>query len=174
MPPHDPTKPGDWKDLPKEQVARFDAELAPVLERYPPERREAAMLPALRIGQEIFGYASDAVQQLCAERLGTSAARAEEVATFYVMFHTRPNGRHLLEVCTNVSCCLAGAEGMYQALKKRLGVENGGTTADGRITLREVECLGSCGTAPAVLVDEREMVEKVTPARLEAILGSLE
>jgi NADH-quinone oxidoreductase subunit E len=174
MPPHDPTEPGDWKDLPREQVARFDAELAPVLKRYPPERREAAMLPALRIGQEIFGSASPAVQGLCADRLGTSAARAEEVATFYVMFHTHPTGRHLLEVCTNVSCCLAGSERMFQALKSKLGVENGGTTADGRITLREVECLGSCGTAPAILVDEKEMVERVTPAKMASILGSLE
>ncbi len=173
MPSHDPREPGDWKDLPKDLVARFDAELAPVLGRYPPDRREAAMLPALRLGQEIFGHASPAVQLLCADRLGTSAARAEEVATFYVMFHTRSHGKHLVEICTNVSCCLAGSDRMARDLKRRLGVENGGTTADGRITLREVECLGSCGTAPAVLLDEKEMVERVTPAKLESILGSL-
>jgi NADH-quinone oxidoreductase subunit E len=173
MPPHDPNVPGDWKDLPKDQVARFDAALAPILKRYPPDRKEAAMLPAIRLGQELFGFAGPAVQQLCADRLGTSAARAEEVATFYVMFHTHPTGKHLVEVCTNVSCCLSGADGMFQALKKRLGVENGGTTADGKITLREVECLGSCGTAPAVLLDEEEMVERVTPAKLEKILEGL-
>jgi NADH-quinone oxidoreductase subunit E len=174
MPPHDPAHPpGDWKDLPKDLVARFDAELAPVLQRYPSDHREAAMLPALRIGQEIFGWLSPAVQRLCAERLGTSPARAEEVATFYVMFHTHPVGRHMLEVCTNVSCCLAGSDRMFQALKQKLGVENGGTTKDGRITLREVECLGSCGTAPALLVDEKQMVERVTPQRLERILEGL-
>ena len=173
MASHSPSTPGDWKDLPKDKVARFDAELAPVLLRYPSDRREAAMLPALRLGQEIFGYLSPAVQQLCGERLGASPARAEEVATFYVMFHTEPTGRHILEICTNVSCCLAGSERMFKDLKRRLGVENGGTSADGRVTLREVECLGSCGTAPAVLVDEVEMVERVTPAKLEAILGGL-
>ena len=173
MPPHDPTAPGGWKDLPKDLVARFDAELAPVLLRYPPDRKEAAMLPALRIGQELFGYASPAVQQLCADRLGTSSARAEEVATFYVMFHTHPNGRHLVEVCTNVSCCLAGADRMVKALRQKLGVPNGGTTADGRFTLREVECLAACGTAPAMLVDE-EMYERLTPAEVDRILGSLE
>jgi NADH-quinone oxidoreductase subunit E len=173
MPPHDPTKPGDWKDLPKDQVARFDAELAPILTRYPPDRKEAAMIPALRIGQEIFGSAGTAVQQLCADRLGTSPARAEEVATFYVMFHTHPTGKHLLEICTNVSCCLAGADRMFEHLKRQLGVENGGTSKDGRITLREVECLGSCGTAPAVLVDEKVMEERVTPQKLETILRSL-
>lgn len=131
------------------------------------------MLPALRIGQEIFGYLPPAVQKLCADRLGTSAARAEEVATFYVMFHTHPVGRHLVEICTNVSCCLAGSGGMLQALKQKLGVEPGGTTPDGRITLREVECLGSCGTAPALLLDEKEMVERLTPAKLEKILEGL-
>jgi NADH-quinone oxidoreductase subunit E len=174
MPPHDPAQqPGDWKDLPKDLVARFEAELGPVLQRYPPDRREAAMLPALRIGQEIFGYLSPAVRKLCAERLGTSAARAEEVATFYVMFHTHPVGRHLVELCTNVSCCLGGADRMFQALKQKLNVDGGGTTKDGRITLREVECLGSCGTAPAMLLDEKEMIERLTPAKLEKILEGL-
>jgi NADH-quinone oxidoreductase subunit E len=173
MPLHDPTAPGGWKDLPRDLVARFDAELAPVLQRYPPDRKEAAMLPALRLGQELFGHASPAVQQLCADRLGTSCARAEEVATFYVMFHTHPNGKHLVEVCTNVSCCLAGADRMVKALRQKLGVQDGGTTADGRITLREVECLGSCGTAPAVLLDEEEMVERVTPERLAKIVEGL-
>jgi NADH-quinone oxidoreductase subunit E len=96
------------------------------------------------------------------------------VATFYVMFHTHPVGRHLVEICTNVSCCLAGADRLFQALRQKLGVENGGTTKDGRVTLREVECLGSCGTAPAMLLDEKEMVERLTPARLEKILEGLE
>jgi len=174
MPLLDPAHPqGDWKDLPKDLVARFDAALAPFLKRYPSDRREAAMLPALRLGQEIFGYLSPAVQQLASERLGTSAARAEEVATFYVQFHTDPMGRHLVEICTNLSCCLAGGEKIFADLKKKLGLENGGTTPDGKITLREVECLGSCGTAPAMLLDEREMVERLTPAKLEKILEGL-
>jgi NADH-quinone oxidoreductase subunit E len=174
MPPHDPAQqPVDWKILPRDQVARFDAELAPILKRYPPDRKEAAMLPALRIGQEIFGYLPPAVQHLAADRLGTSPARAEEVATFYVMFHTHPVGRHLVEICTNVSCCLAGSDRLFQALKQKLGVDSGGTSADGRITLREVECLGSCGTAPAMLLDENEMVERLTPAKLEKILEGL-
>jgi NADH-quinone oxidoreductase subunit E len=173
MPADPPSAPADWKDLPKDLVARFDAELAPVLLRYPPDRREAAMLPAIRLGQEIFGHASSAVQQLCAARLGTSPARAEEVASFYVMFHTAPVGRHLLEVCTNVSCCLAGAAGMYAALARKLGVDAHGTTPDGRITLREAECLGSCGTGPAVLVDEKEMVERVGPEKLAKLVEGL-
>jgi len=108
-----------------------------------------------------------------AELLGVSPARVDEVATFYLMFHTRPLGRHLVEMCTNVSCCLTGAERIWAHLKKKLGVKPGETTADGRITLREVECLGSCGTAPAMLVDE-EMHERLTVEKVDEILGRLE
>jgi NADH-quinone oxidoreductase subunit E len=161
------------EELPRDKVERFDRELAEVVKRYPPDRKAAAMLPALRIGQEIFGFCSPAVQRLAAERLGTSPSRAEEVATFYVMFHTHPLGRHLVEVCTNVSCCLTGGERIFEHLKAKLGVKNGGTTADGRLTLREAECLGSCGTAPAMLVDETEMHERLDLAKVERILEGL-
>ena len=130
------------------------------------------MIPALRIGEHIFGHLSPAVMALAADRLGVSPARAQEVATFYVMFNTKPVGRHVVEICTNVSCCLTGADRIFHALKQKLGVENGGTTRDGRITLREVECLGSCGTAPAMLVDE-DMEERLTLDKVERIVGAL-
>jgi NADH-quinone oxidoreductase subunit E len=159
-------------ELPAEGVARFDRELAPILRRYPEDRRSSAMIPALRIGQEIFGHCSPAVMRLCADRLGTSPARAEEVATFYVMLHPEPHGRHLVEVCTNVSCCLTGGEHIFEMLKKKLGVANGGTTPDGRITLREVECLGCCGTAPAMLIDDKQY-ERLTPEQVEQLVGAL-
>ena len=168
-----PAPVGAVEELPRDKVERFDHELAAVLKRYPPDRKAAAMLPALRIGQEVFGYCSPAVQKLAAERLGVSPARAEEVATFYVMFHTKPLGRHLVEICTNVSCCLTGGERIFEHLRKKLGVENGGTTADGRITLREVECLGSCGTAPAMLLDEDEMIERIDVKKVDEIVGGL-
>jgi NADH-quinone oxidoreductase subunit E len=163
---------GAVEELPRDQVEHFDRELQTLIKRYPPDRKSAAMLPALRLGQEIFGYASPAVQQLAAERLGVSPARAEEVATFYVMFHTKPIGRHLVEVCTNVSCCLTGGDRLFEYLKKKLELANGETTRDGRITLREVECLGSCGTAPAVLVDE-EMYERIDTQKLDQLIGGL-
>jgi NADH-quinone oxidoreductase subunit E len=161
------------EELPADKVDRFDRELAAIVKRYPPDRKAAAMLPALRLGQELFGYCSPAVQRLAADRLGTSPSRAEEVATFYVMFHTHPLGRHLVEICTNVSCCLSGGERIFEHLKRKLGVKNGGTTPDGRFTLREVECLGSCGTAPAMLVDEVEMHERLDLERVEQILEGL-
>jgi NADH-quinone oxidoreductase subunit E len=161
------------EELPRDKVERFDRELAEIVKRYPPDRKVAAMLPALRLGQEIFGFCSPAVQRLAAERLGTSPTRAEEVATFYVMFHTHPVGRHLVEVCTNVSCCLTGGERIFEHLKRKLGLKNGETTPDGRYTLREVECLGSCGTAPAMLIDETEMHERLDIKRVEQILEGL-
>ena len=172
MPNPDPRSPGAWRDLPADRVQQFDAELAPVLKRYPEDRLASAMIPALRIGQHTFGYLSPAVMALAADRLGVSPARAEEVATFYVMFHTKPVGRHVVELCTNVSCCLTGADRIFHAMKQKLGVENGGTTPDGRITLREVECLGACGTAPAMLVDD-EMEERLTLEKVEKIVGAL-
>ncbi len=173
MPNPDPPVTAAWRDLPADGLARFDAELAPILKRYPEDRKASAMIPALRIGEHIFGYVSPAVMALAADRVGVSPARAEEVATFYVMFNTQPVGRHVVELCTNVSCCLTGADRIFRALREKLGVENGGTTGDGRITLREVECLGSCGTAPAMLVDE-DMHERLTLQKVEKILGSLE
>jgi NADH-quinone oxidoreductase subunit E len=167
-----PASVGAVEELPREKVEHFDRELQAILNRYPPDRKAAAMLPALRLGQELFGYASPAVQRLCADRLGVSAARAEEVATFYVMFHTEPVGAHVVEVCTNVSCCLTGGERIFEYLKKKLELANGQTTRDGRITLREVECLGACGTAPAMLVDE-EMHERLDIQKVDQIVGGL-
>jgi NADH-quinone oxidoreductase subunit E len=130
------------------------------------------MIPALRLGQALFGHVSPAVQALAADRLGTSPSRAEEVATFYVMLETHPTGRHLVEVCTNVSCSLMGGDQLWAYLRQKLALQKAGTTADGRFSLREVECLGSCGTAPAILVDE-EMHEQQTPQKVDAILKGL-
>lgn len=159
-------------DLPPDLVARFDRELAPILARYPDDRKAAAMIPALRLGQELFGWCSPAVQALAANRLGTTPARAEEVATFYTMLHVRPNGKYLIEVCTNLSCCLAGGERLFDALKAKLQVDNHGTTADGKFTLREVECLAACGTAPALQVNEK-FHERMTAEKIEKLLAEL-
>ncbi len=164
---------GAVEELPRDEVDRFDREVAEIVKRYPPDRRAAAILPAIRVGQEIFGYCSPAVQKLVADRLGVSPARAQEVATFYVMFHAHPQGRHLVDMCTSVSCCLNGADRIFEHLKAKLGVESGGTTADGRITLREAECLGSCGTSPAMLVDENEMLEGLDLQKVDEIVRGL-
>ncbi len=156
-----------------EQQARFDAAMARLLERYPPDHKSAAMLPALRLVQELQGWVSPEGMDLVAERLGVSPARAREVATFYVMYHTAPAGRHAVDVCTNVSCCLRGGEKVLAYLEKKLGIRAGQTTSDKRITLREVECLASCGTAPVMQVDEA-YVEELTPAKVDQALAALD
>ncbi len=160
------------ESLPPEKVAHFEREADALLARYPADRKAAALLPVLRAAQELFGHLSPAVQQLAARKLGVSPARVDEVATFYVMFRTRQAGRHVVELCTNVSCCLTGSEKLWGHLQKKLGIGPGETTPDGRITLQEVECLGSCGTAPAMLVDE-EMHERLTIEKVDEILGRL-
>lgn len=161
--------PGPFND---EQQARFDAELAKILARYPPANKAAAMIPALRLSQELLGHLTPEVMALVAERLEVPPARAQEVATFYVMLHTEPHGKYLLEVCTNVSCCLRGGEQVLAYLEKKLGMKSPGTTADGKFTLREVECLASCGTAPCLQVNE-DFVESVTPKKLDDLLATL-
>ncbi len=163
---------GGVEGLPREKVEQFDRELSRILDRFPPDRKASAMIPALRLGQTLFGHVSSAVQALAADRLGTSPSRAEEVATFYVMLETHPVGKHLVEVCTNVSCSLTGGDRLWAYLKQKLALAGAGTSADGRYTLREAECLGSCGTSPAMLVDE-EMYEQLTPGKVDQILGGL-
>ena len=156
-----------------DQQARFDRELEQVLKRYPPENKASAMIAALRLAQELLGHLSPEAMALCAERLGTDFTRAREVASFYSMLHEEPHGRHLVDVCTNVSCCLRGAEALLVHLEKKLGIRAGQTTSDKKITLREVECLASCGTAPALRIDE-EYLESVTPQKVDELLARLD
>jgi NADH-quinone oxidoreductase E subunit len=121
--------------------------------RYP--QALSAALPALRLAQEKHGYLSTAALRECAEALGTTPAYCEAVASFYDMFHLAPVGRHLVEVCTNVSCALVGARQVIEAFEQELEVAAGETTEDGEVTLRPVECLGGCGWATIVAVDHR-------------------
>jgi NADH-quinone oxidoreductase subunit E len=166
-----PAPVGAVEELPREKVERFDRELSAIVKRYPPDRKVAAMLPALRLGQEIFGYCSPAVQRLAAERLGTSPSRAEEVATFYVMFHTRKPGKYVVDVCTNLSCSLWGAEDLLAYLEQKLGVTAG--ESNGTWTLREAECLASCGTAPCLQVNEVHHENLRSRAAVDAVFARL-
>jgi NADH-quinone oxidoreductase subunit E len=115
----------------------------------------SATLPALRLAQEKHGYLSPDALRECADALGTTPAFCESVASFYDMMHLRPVGRHLVEVCTNVSCALVGAQQVLESFERELGVRAGETTEDGEVTLRPIECLGGCGWATVVAVDHR-------------------
>ena len=129
-------------------------ELRGVVAQYPDRR--SAVLPALRIAQEHHGgWLPPQAFREVAEALGYTPAYCRSVASFYDMFHLEPVGRHLVEVCTNVSCALVGAQQVVEAFEQELGIEPGETTADGRITLRLVECAGGCGWGTVVAVDHR-------------------
>ena len=131
----------------------FHQEVQELKGRYPDWR--SAALPALRLAQAKHGYLSPEALRECAEALGTTPAFCEAVASFYDMFHLAPVGRHMVEVCTNVSCALVGARQVLEAFEQELGVGAGETTEDGAVTLRPVECLGGCGWATIVAVDHR-------------------
>jgi len=158
--------------LSPEQQRRFDAEISEVLSHYPADRKQSAMLPALQLVQEMLGYLTPAAMVMVAKRLEVSPEKTAEVATFYSMLRLEPAGRYRLDLCTNVSCSLCGAEQILEHLKRRLGIGLGETTADGKFTLREVECLASCGTAPAMQINEK-FQERLTPTSLDRLLDSL-
>jgi len=122
--------------------------------RYP-EGSRSAVLPALRLAQERHGFLSPAALREVADALDLTPGYCHAVASFYDLFHLQPVGRHLVEVCTNLSCALVGAQRVVDAFEEELGVRAGETTADGGVTFRAVECLGGCGYAPVVVVDHR-------------------
>jgi NADH-quinone oxidoreductase subunit E len=134
-------------------VSELHAEVQKLKERYPDWR--SATLPALQLAQEKHGYLSPDALRECADALGTTPAVCESVASFYDMLHLAPVGRHMVEVCTNVSCALVGAQQVLEAFERELGVSAGETTADDSVTLRPVECLGGCGWATIVSIDHR-------------------
>ena len=153
-----------------EEQKRFDRELAEILTHYPEDRKSAAMLPALRLLQSLKGWLPPAGLKLVAQRLGVSGERAYEVATFYVMFHTSKPAKYTVDVCTNLSCSLRGAESLLAYLEKKLGVRAG--AMNDTFLLRETECLASCGTAPCLQINE-DHHEDLTREKVDRIFGSL-
>ena len=132
----------------------FYDEVQKVRARYPEGSRSAA-LPALRLAQEKHGWLSRQAIEETAEALEVTPAFCYSVATFYDMLHLEPVGKHTIDVCTNLPCALCGAQRVIEAFESELGVRAGETTEDGEITLRAVECLGGCGYATVVAVDDR-------------------
>ncbi len=135
-------------------TAERRAELDEMLARYPPDQRKSAILAALYLVQAQQGYLTRRGMAHVAEVIGCTAADVEDVASFYTMFYTRPVGRYVIQVCRTLSCALAGAERVTEALSNVLGVAPGGTDAAGEFTLVEVECLGACDRAPVVGVND--------------------
>ena len=145
------------------------AEIQRLRKRYPSSR--SAVMDALRIAQEEHGgWLSPEALREAADALEVTPAYCQSIASFYDMYHLEPVGEHLVEVCTNLSCALAGAQAVLDALAGELGVAPGGTTEDGLVTLRAVECAGGCGRAPVVVVDHVYH----EPVRPEDVAGLVE
>jgi NADH-quinone oxidoreductase subunit E len=136
-----------------------------------PERRSAIM-PALRLAQERYGWLSPEALREVADALDLTPAYCQAVASFYDMFHLEPVGRHLVEVCTNISCALVGAQQVLEAFEHELGVHPGETTEDGEVTLRTIECAGGCGWGTVVAVDHRYR-EPVRPEEVPDIVAEV-
>ncbi len=146
----------------------IDREIA----KYPPERKQSAVMAALTIGQKELGWVSRELIEHVAGLLELEPIQVAEVATFYSMYALRPVGRHRINVCTNISCMLRGSDDIVAFLKQRLGIEVGEITEDGRFSLHEVECLAACGGAPMAQIGD-DYYEDLTPERLDQILAEL-
>jgi NADH-quinone oxidoreductase E subunit len=139
-----------------------------------PEDSESATLPALRLAQEEYGWLSPDALREVADALEVTPAYCKAVASFYDQFHLAPIGEHLVEVCTNVSCAVVGAQQVVDAFESELGCRAGETSDDGKVTLRTVECLGGCGWATIVAVDHASRTHikaEDVPAIVEELRG---
>ena len=146
------------------------AEVRRLQSLYPDPR--GALLPVLHMAQETFGYVSLETEEYVAGLFGLSPAHVHEVVTFYTMYFQAPKGRHVVSVCHNLSCHLAGAPDMIAHVKQRLGIDPGETTDDVRITFITVECLCACESAPVMQVDDR-YENNVTPEKIDRLLEGL-
>ena len=150
-------------------LALFDREVA----TYPPAGKQSAVMACLTIVQKDEGYVSLQREREIAAYLGMAPIAVHEVTTFYNMYNQQPVGRFKLNVCTNLPCQLRGGEQALVHLCRRLGVEEGGTTADGLFTVQKAECLGACADAPVMLVNDRQMCSFMTPERLDELVAML-
>jgi NADH-quinone oxidoreductase subunit E len=154
-------------------LSAFAEEVRDLAARFPDTR--SATIPALRLAQERHGWLPPKAFEEVADALGLTPAYCHAVASFYDMFHLAPVGEHLVEVCTNLSCALSGAQQVVDAFEAELGVPPGETTGDGEVTFRTVECLGGCGYATVVAIDNRyreDVSADDVPSIVEAIRGS--
>jgi NADH-quinone oxidoreductase subunit E len=149
--------------------ARFDREVA----KYPAEQKQSAVMACLAIVQQEQGYVSRESEDAIAAYLGMPAIAVYEVTTFYNMYNQRQLGKFKLNVCTNLPCLLRNGQQALDHLCQKLGVEEGGTTADGLFTVQKCECLGACADAPVMLVNDRQMCSFMSHERLDELVDVL-
>jgi NADH-quinone oxidoreductase subunit E len=146
---------------------KFYTEMDKLVSRYP--SRVALLLPALHQAQEEQGWLPNEVLDEIAQYIGIHPAQVREVASFYTLYNLKPVGKYHIKVCTNVACCLRGAEEIVEHCEKKLGIKVGQTTKDKKFTLYEEECLGACGTAPAMMLND-DYHEDLTTQKIDLIL----
>ncbi len=156
-------------NLSESTKARFAAEVT----KYPPDQKQSAVMACLAIVQQEQGWVSAEAEEAVAQYLGMAPIAVSEVTTFYNMYNQQPVGRFKLAVCTNLPCQLRNGQHALEHLCHKLGIEEGGTSADGMFTVQKAECLGACADAPVMLVNDRQMVSFMSDARLDDLLHTL-
>jgi NADH-quinone oxidoreductase subunit E len=148
---------------------KIDRELA----KYPPDQKQSAVMSALAFAQDEHGWLSTDLMDAVARYLGMPPVAVYEVATFYTMYNLKPQGRFKVTICTNLPCALSGATAAAEHLKSKLGIDFNETTPDGRFTLKEGECMGACGDAPVLLVNDRRMCSWMSEQKLDELVTEL-
>ena len=155
--------------LSEQAYQRIDREVA----KFPADQKQSAVMAALAIAQDETGWLPPEVMQDIADYLGMPAIAVQEVATFYNMYHTKPVGKYKISVCTNLPCALSGGERAAHHLKHKLGIDYKETTSDGQFTLVEGECMGACGDAPVMLVNNKRMCSWMSDDKIDALVEEL-
>ena len=151
---------------------RQGSRFAKFLAKYPADRKRSAVIPMLIYGQDELGAVTDELINEIAKRVGVTPLQVTEVVGFYSMLHRKPQGKYHVQVCTNISCLLVGGAELWEQACHKLGIGHKQVTADGRISLEEVECMGACSWAPAVQVNY-DFYHDVTPAQLDKLIDGL-
>ena len=155
--------------LSEQALKKIDRELA----KFPADQRQSAVMAALAIAQDETSWLSPEVLQFVADYIGMPAVAVQEVATFYNMYNTKPVGKHKITICTNLPCALSGGERAAHHLKQKLGLAYKETSADGQFTLMEGECMGACGDAPVLLVNNKRMCGFMSNDKIDALVSEL-
>ena len=156
--------------LSQDTYKKIDREVA----KFPTDQKQSAVMAALAIAQDEKGWLSPELMHDIADYLEMPAIAVQEVATFYNMYNTKPIGKHKITICTNLPCQLSGGEKAAAHLKHKLGIDYRETTADGQFTLMEGECMGACGDAPVLLVNNKRMCSWMSDDKIDALIGELQ
>jgi len=152
--------------------SELEARFEKLLKSYPPGRQRSAMIPMLLYGQDEVGSVTDELIEEVAKRVGVTALQVNEVLSYYSMLHRKPMGKYHVQICTNISCLLCDGDKLWEQACEKLGIGHKEVTADGQVSLEEVECIGACSWAPAIQVNY-DFHHKVTPEQLDRLLDGL-